>query len=84
MTPAQKPIDDSSYSGRFAIRLRELREKAGLTVDQVVEAMDRAGYSIAARSFYNWEQGRRDTPFDALPALAKALGQNVRNLMPKE
>ncbi len=84
MTPAQKPIDDSTYSGRFAARLRELREKAGLTVEQVAEAMESNGYKMAARSFYHWEQAKRDPPLDAFPALAKALGQSVRNLMPKE
>ncbi len=84
MAPAQKQIDESSYSGRFAVRLRTLREKAGLSVEQVAEAMKQNGYEIAWRSFYNWEQAHRDPPLDALPALAAALGQSIRNLMPKD
>lgn len=79
-----KQIDNSSYSGRFAERLRSLREKAGLSVDEVIEAMAADGYKVARRSFYNWELATNTPPLDAFPAIAKALGlKTARNLLPE-
>lgn len=79
-----KQIDTSTYSGRFAERLRTLREKAGKTVDQVIAEMEADGYSVARRSFYNWELATNSPPLDAFPALAKSLGlKTVRSLLPE-
>jgi len=58
MPPRQEP-DTRIYSGRFAARLRMLREKAGMTVEDVVEA---AG--IPKRTLYRWEEGLRVPPVD--------------------
>ncbi len=79
-----KPVDDSTYAGRFAARLRQLREKAKKTIDQVVSDMENEGYSVAARSIYSWERAAHAPPIDAFPALAKALGVKIRNLLPEE
>ena len=79
-----KLIDVSSYSGRFAERLRTLREKAKLTAEQAAEAVSEAGFAVAKRTYYGWEGGTRQPPFDALPAIAKALGQSIRSIMPAE
>lgn len=39
-----KPVDESTYGGRFAQRLKALREKAGKTVDQLAGfGLDRLG-----------------------------------------
>ena len=85
MSPAQKKTDESTYSGRFAARLRMLREKAGMTVDEVVEAMNAAGYGTARRSIYNWEQAKTSPPLNAFPPLARVLGlKGVRSLLPEE
>lgn len=79
--PAKKPVADKSYSGRFANRLRELR--GDKDVDRVVAAIARAGFSRCSKAtYYNWEGGVTDPPFDALPALAKALGVGVPELFP--
>ena len=77
--------DESTYSGRFAARLRMLREKAGLTVDQVAQAISADGHTAAARAIYNWEQGKTSPPVNAYPPLSRALGlKSVRALLPEE
>lgn len=84
MNPAQKQVDDLTYSGRLATRLRQLREKKKLTVDAMVAAVNKAGYPISVQTYYGWENGKRQPNFDAVPALAESLGVTCRNLMPEE
>jgi transcriptional regulator with XRE-family HTH domain len=85
MSPAARKPDESTYSGRFAARLRMLREKAGLTVEEMVAAMAENGYEIAARSLYHWEQGGSSPPINALPAIAIVLKvKSPRYLLPQE
>jgi transcriptional regulator with XRE-family HTH domain len=85
MSPApKKALDLSTYSGRFAARLHALRVEAGLTVEQMVEAVVAQGFDLTAKSVYNWEGGLRQPPLDAYPHLAQALGlKSVRTLMPE-
>jgi transcriptional regulator with XRE-family HTH domain len=85
MAPAPKQPDLSTYSGRFAARLRSLREKAGLTVEQLASDVNEAGHSVAVRSIYNWEQGTTSPPINAFPALAKAYRlKSTRAILPDE
>jgi len=79
MSPARVEPNTNIYSGRFAERLRKLREKAGLTIDDLVELT-----GIPQRTLYNWEAGFRTPPYDTLPTLAEALGVKVRTLLPDE
>ena len=81
----KKSPDLSSYSGRFAARLRTLREKTGLTGQEFAQALVREGYQLAERTYYRWETGLAEPPYDALPTLAKLLGQkSPRTLFPTE
>ena len=52
MSPARKQPDTSTYAGRFAVHIRELRLKKGLSVEELAE---RSG--IPPTSIYNWESG---------------------------
>lgn len=80
MNPAPKQPDQSTYSGRFAARLKSLREASKLTVEQLAVASGNK-----ARTIYSWESGDREPPFDALPSLANALGlKTVRAMMPEK
>jgi len=79
MSPARKEPDTRIYSGRFAARLRMLREKAGLTIEDLVEAT-----GIPRKTLYNWEAGIRMPPVDTFPTLAGALGVKTRTLLPEE
>jgi transcriptional regulator with XRE-family HTH domain len=67
------------YSGRFAARLRTLRERAGLTIEDMV-----AQTGFPQKTLYNWEAGLRMPPVDAYPILAAAIGVKVRTLLPDE
>lgn len=69
MNPARKEPDVSTYSGRCARRLRELRERAGLTVEQVAEAL-----GVSYRAVYHWERGTNEPKLDYLPELARLYG----------
>jgi len=79
MSPARKEPDTRIYSGRFAARLRMLREKAGLTIEDLVETT-----GFPQRTLYRWEAGLRVPPVDTYPILAEALGVKVRTLLPEE
>jgi hypothetical protein len=79
--PAKIPVPQTSYSGRFAERLRTLR--AGRDVDKILAAIERAGFKRCSKAtYYNWEGGVTDPPIEALPALAKALGVTVPEMFP--
>ncbi len=85
MNPAPRQPDHSTYSGRFAARLRELREKTGMTGQEMVEAVKREGYEVKQTTYYNWESGKSEPPLEAFPAIAKALGKkSPRILLPED
>ena len=73
----RKIIDTSTYKGRFAARLKELREKKKLTVDELVEKT-----GLPRRTLYDWESTKSSPPVELLPKLAEALGVSIRSLLP--
>ncbi len=73
----RKPIDTSTYEGRFAARLKMLREKAGLSVDELAEKS-----GIPKRTLFNWESMERSPSINQFPQLSAALGVTIRTLMP--
>ena len=79
MANKKKEPDQTIYSGRFAARLRKLREKAGITVEEMV-----AQTGIPKRTLYSYESGERMPPYDTLPIIAKMLGVKVRTLLPDD
>ncbi len=83
MNPARREPDVSTYSGRVAQRLRKLRDRAGLSVQEVLERMERHGYHLSVQGYYKWENGRAKVDLDAVPALAKALRlKSLKDLFP--
>jgi len=72
-------IDPNTYSGRFAERLRMLREKTGMTVEELAEKT-----GVSKITLYTWENASRSPVNDDLPIVAQALNVNVRTLLPKE
>ncbi|MCL2305722.1 MAG: helix-turn-helix domain-containing protein [Planctomycetaceae bacterium] len=79
MSPARKQPDSTTYSGRFAIRLRTLREKAGLTVQEVAEKL-----GVPFKSYYNWEASRSLPSIDKLPEIADVFGVKTRSILPEK
>ena len=80
MSPrARKEVDTSTYGGRFAVRLRALREKAGLSVEELAEAS-----GIPKNTLFNWEGVKRSPSIEQFPQLADSLGVTIRTLMPQK
>jgi len=75
----RKEVDTSTYEGRFAVRLKMLREKTGMTVDEMAEKT-----GINRATLYSWENGSRSPINNDLLIAAEFLGCNVRSLLPKE
>ena len=75
----RKELDTSTYPGRFAMRLKMLREKAGLSVEELAEKS-----GIPRRTLFNWESGERSASIEQFPQLAEALKVKIRLLMPEK
>lgn len=75
----RKELDTSTYEGRFAARLKMLREKAGLSVDTLAEVTE-----FPRQTLYDWESTKSSPPVKHLPKLAESLGVSIRALLPPE
>lgn len=79
--PAKKEIDLTTYRGRFAARLRELR--GDKDVMKIVASLKKSGHEIGRATYYNWESATTDPPLNVMPALAKALHCKLSQLFPE-
>lgn len=79
MTPAKKEPNMETFAGRFAARLRELRERAGLSRADVANAV-----GVAPSAISNWENAISFPSVEKFPQIAAALKTSVRNVLPKE
>ena len=85
MSPARKEPDLSSYRGRFAARLKSLRENAGLSVEEAGEALLEQEIVTNVRTLYSWEAGERLPRVDNFPAIAALYNlKSPRNLLPEK
>ncbi len=74
------PPDLTTFSGRFAARLRRLRERRNLTVAEVAEVL-----GVSDQAVYHWESGHHQPAIALLPALAKLFGMaSPRSVIPEE
>ena len=72
----RKEIDTSTYTGRFAARLKALREKAGMSVEEVAEKT-----GIPFQTLYRWESGDRCPVNEQILQVANALNIKVSRLI---
>lgn len=79
--PTKEP-DPSSYLGRVALRLKNLRVAAGLDHAAGALRITAAGYDVSESTIYRWEQGRTQPHLEAIPAIAKAYGVSIRVVLP--
>lgn len=79
MTPVKKEPDLSTFPGRVAARLRELRGKAKLSQGELAEKIN-----VKQTAISNWENAANMPPIERLPDIARALNTSIRNLLPKE
>ena len=76
----RKTIDTSNYEGRFAARLKELREKKKMTAEELSERI-----GVTVNTVYHWEKAHSFPKCAQLPILAEALKlKNVRLLFPEK
>ena len=75
--PKRKP-DLSTYAGRVAARLRELRESKGWSIADVQQRLARRRHKIPASTLYAYERGKAgkgiDLPVDLIPVVAALYG----------
>jgi transcriptional regulator with XRE-family HTH domain len=70
----------STYEGRFAIRLKELREKAKLTAEQAAERM-----GITEKTVFHWEAGRSSPHVSEFPKIAAVYKlKKTKDIFPNE
>lgn len=81
MTPrARKELDLNTYEGRFADRLKKLREKAKLSAQDLAEKM-----GVSDQAVYYWETGRSQPKISDLPKIAEVLCvKKVKDILPNE
>jgi len=74
----RKEVDLSSYAGRFAERLKTLREKKKLTAQEFAEKM-----GVSDQAVYYWETGRNQPKISDLPKIAETLNlKSIKLLFP--
>jgi len=74
----RKPVDVSTYEGRFAVRLRTLREKAKLTHEEAA-----AQIGVSATAIYHWEAGLKIPAVPKFPQIAEAYNLNrAKDILP--
>lgn len=79
-----KEADLTTYRGRFAARLRELRMKKFATQGDFVDALRVQGVDVTVMAVSTWERGDNVPEFELLPKIAAAIGATPRTLMPSE
>ncbi len=85
MAPAKKEPDLSTYRGRFAERLKALRIKAGLSVEESADELMSRGVIKNQRTLYHWESGRGLPKIEDLPEISQLYGlKSTRNLLPEK
>lgn len=63
----------------FAVRLRELREAAGLTQPQAGR-----GAGVHPQTYMRWERGETEPSFSELCALASLFGKTPNDFLPED
>jgi len=76
----RKEIDLSSYEGRFAARLKSLREKAKMTAQEAAARM-----GITEKTVFHWEAARSSPHVSEFPIIAKTYNlKKIKDLFPNE
>jgi transcriptional regulator with XRE-family HTH domain len=74
--------DPSTYRGRFAARLREMRVRHYDTQDAFVAGLHKQGVDVTKATVSAWEIGVRFPDPNSLPGIAAALDCSPQLLFP--
>ncbi|MEQ8786228.1 MAG: helix-turn-helix transcriptional regulator [Pirellulaceae bacterium] len=88
MSRPRSELDTSTYAGRTAARLAELRERHGYGMNELREALADLDVVVSASTLYAYERGRdgggADIPLNAAYALARVYRlPSIRELFPE-
>ncbi|MEQ8788949.1 MAG: helix-turn-helix transcriptional regulator [Pirellulaceae bacterium] len=88
MSRPRSQLDTSTYAGRTAARLAELRERHGYGMNELREALANLGVVVSTSTLYAYERGREaggaDIPLNVASALAKVYRlPSARELYPE-
>ena len=75
----RKTFDSESFSGKFAIIIKSLRDKNKMSVEELAEKS-----GIPTPTIYKWEAADRCPINEQLLDLAKALDVDVAELIPRK
>ena len=67
---------EQTFYTRLGLKIATLRNERGMTQVQLAQAL-----GISQQHLLSFEKGRRRVPVSALPALSKALGTSVEDLL---
>ena len=81
--PPKEP-DTATYAGRFAARLRVLRERKGWTVEELRDRLGEAGLTASEATVRRWERGDGLPSIADLPAFAAAFEVRPRTVLPQD
>lgn len=87
VAPRAKEVDKSTYSGRVAARVRELRDAEGWTVADLCERVNRRLSAnglkeVGQSTVHGWDNGSRKIDPDLYPLLAKIFKLTVPEFLP--
>jgi transcriptional regulator with XRE-family HTH domain len=77
MSRRRKEIDTSTYRGRCAQRLLDLRLQSGFTATEVAERLE-----IPLRTYQQWENGRSTMDFEKVTKIASIFNIEIAELFP--
>ena len=80
MTRPRKEVDTSTFTGRFAVRLKTLREKAELTHEEAAEQI-----GVSPTTIYHWESARVRPDIQKFPQIAEIYKvKRAKDLLPNQ
>jgi len=70
----RKKVDTSTYPGRVAQSLHELRTSKKWTVGDLQQRLADEGCELSQQSLYAYENGDREVPLEIIPVVATIFG----------
>jgi len=80
MARPRKEVDTSTYTGRFAVRLKTLREKAGMSHEEAAEQI-----GVTPTAIYHWESARITPSLEKFPKISETYKvKRAKDLLPNQ
>lgn len=80
----RKKLDDSVFSNRVAARIIELMGKREVSIEDLFDGMQQAGFTKKIGTLRKWLQGQNPVDIEAIPYIAFVLQVRPRMIIPDE